>query len=369
MSRETQDWLNNMIRIGDTNQRGNAWWYRGTDRSDGGKNHFPDAVPVEEVRELFKPYEPYADPMFRRIPVTSLDEADGTFDNGQPYKWVEVTNFKAIAAMGKPEVVYNTPSGDYEIHSYNQWLVDHILTLLGGDVHISSAGLLAAGAVGWVELSISEEQTHADFGYRPHLLASTSVNGRYKTEYGRKVQATVCDNTLHIASLEQGQKLSFKHTKNSVPRIKDTADALGLILETGTKFRDDMDKLLNWRVDSRQFSKFLDLAVPLVKEASPETKGVPVPLEGAALTRAENKRFKFASMWNGDPRVAPWKGTAFGVVQLTNTWQHHESGIHSKTVRPERNMLDAISGKTQRSDMDTLKLLAEVSDAPLPVLA
>jgi phage/plasmid-like protein (TIGR03299 family) len=332
MSRETIEWLNTNTRIGDTDKRGKAWHYRA-----GSDNHFPGAVPVEEVKELFKPYEPIPQPLFVRV-------------NGQ---YEQVDNFKGIAPTGNPGLLHAVPGAEYTIHGYQEWLLNNVTNLIDDDVHISSAGLLSNGAVGWVELSISETQTVSDFEYRPHLLASTSVNGKYRTSFGRKVQAVVCDNTLHIASLEQGQSISFKHTKGSTPRIADAREALGLIVATGQEFEKELNELLSTPVSSKDFSRFLDGYVPLV---GPDGK----ELGKAAQTQRENKRETLVKMWRGDDRVAPWSGTAFGVLQLTNTFFHHEKGVKGKTIRAERNLLDAISGETLKSDAETMNILKSV---------
>lgn len=350
MSRESLEWLNTMTRIGDTDQRGNAWHYR-----SGATNHFPGAVPVEEVRKLILPYEPIEQPIFVKVPVDEDDIFHG-YDkaNDTWYRFQQVDRFKAIAAKEKPGFVHAVPSGDYQIHPYGEWLVNNVQNIIDDDVHISSAGLLDSGAIAWVEISISETQTIADFPYRPHLLASTSVNGKYKTTYGRKVQAVVCDNTLSIAAGEHGQTISYKHTKGSVARIADAREALGLIMATSDDFQNEVNRLLDWKVSSKDFSKFLDLSVPLTNVEGE-------PLQGAPLTRRENKREKMASMWRGDDRVSPWAGTAFGVVQLTNTFFHHERGSKSATMVPERNMLAAISGETAKQDFETLDLLAKAT--------
>jgi phage/plasmid-like protein (TIGR03299 family) len=360
MSRETIEWLNTMTRIGDTDKRGKAWHWR-----EGNNNHFPGAVPVEEVKRLILPFEPIETPNYITVPATAEEYArfeDGGHVNGTVLRkgdgyvrLVQLEQYKAIVATDKPEHVYSVPSGEYTIHGYEQWLVKHVQNLLDEDVHISSAGLLEGGAVAWVELAISETQTVADFPYRPHLLASTSVNGKYKTKFGRKIQAVVCDNTLHIADSESGQDMAFKHTKGSLPRIADSRTALGLIVATGKEFKTEMESLLDFKVPSKLFSKWLDLAVPFVDE-----KGE--PLGKTALTVRENKRQELAGMWRNDDRVSPWSGTAFGVLQLNNTFYHHNRGLKGDTVRQERNMLSAISGDTARNDLNTLTLLKKASD-------
>src|SRR6478609_648312 len=49
MSRETMQHLNTQTLIGNTDARGNAWHYR-ADLQGGESNHYPQAIPVEDVR-------------------------------------------------------------------------------------------------------------------------------------------------------------------------------------------------------------------------------------------------------------------------------------------------------------------------------
>jgi hypothetical protein len=133
-----------------------------------------------------------------------------------------------------------------------------------------------------------------------------------------------------------------------------------LIVTAANDFEAEVQNLLSWRVSSKEFSKFLDELIP-TKDKTGQ------PLEGGALTRAENKRQVMAQMWRGDERVAPWSGTAFGVLQLSNTHFHHVRGASGKTVKPERNMLSAISGETGKNDRIALDLLKRVSTPPVMV--
>lgn len=356
MSRETLEWLNEKTLIGDTDLRGKAWHYR-----KGATNHFAGAVPIERVRGLLLPYEPVLQPLWIRIPATQDDNDGFNSETGSFWKWHQVTNFQGIASDNDPSVLHAIHTNDYQNHPFSEWLIQNVLNLVDGNVHVSSTGLLQKGAVAWVELSIDQNLSVADFQYRPHLLASTSTNGRYRTEYGRKVQAVVCDNTLDMASRESGQSISYKHTKGSVARIADAREALGLIVATGDDFAQEINELLSWKVSSAQFSKWLDFAAP-TRDENGELK------HGAAFTRADNVRTKLATMYRGDDRVSPWAGTAFGVRQLSNTYWHHERGANKSTIRPERNMLDSIGGKTKDNDRQALTWLAQVSDKPESVL-
>jgi phage/plasmid-like protein (TIGR03299 family) len=253
--------------------------------------------------------------------------------------------------------IHSVHSSGYVTHDYKAHLFDNAVRLLGDDVQFSSAGILARGGVAWIELSIAETMTKEGFSYRPHLLGHTSSNGRFETGFGRKIQATVCDNTLNVAYGETGQSISWRHTAGSLMRIKDAADALGIIMNEAAQFEAELEDLLRWGVRPQLFSRWLDEMIPVKGKDG-------MLLDGAALTRVERKREEMAGMWNGDERVAPYSGTALGILQLSNTWQHHKTGITKATVhRLEKNMLGAISGKTAESDKNSLGILKGLSEA------
>ena len=74
---------------------------------------------------------------------------------------------------------------------------------------------------------------------------------------------------------------------------------------------------------------------------------------------ADTKRDTLKKLYAYDPRVAPWAGTAHGVLQAVNTFEHHE-GIVRGSTRAERNMLRTIAGDfaaLDRSSWDTLATL------------
>jgi hypothetical protein len=74
---------------------------------------------------------------------------------------------------------------------------------------------------------------------------------------------------------------------------------------------------------------------------------------------AQNKREEMTRLWQHDDRVAPWAGTAWGVVQAVNTHAHHIQGVRG-AERTERNQTLAVTGAFDKLDndtMDTLKLV------------
>ena len=124
-----------------------------------------------------------------------------------------------------------------------------------------------------------------------------------------------------------------------------------MISQAADAFEDEVRALTSTTVTDRQWAQFLDTFVPTTNNGQ--------PLTGRSLTMADNKRDTLKRLWIRDPRVSPWKGTAWGVLQAVNTFTHHE-GIVRGTSRDERNMLNAIKGKTAETDEHALKVLGKI---------
>lgn len=117
-------------------------------------------------------------------------------------------------------------------------------------------------------------------------------------------------------------------------------------------FAQEISRLCRTEVSQDQWADFLDAYV-----SRHDARGI--PLKGRALTMADNKRESLQKLYRHDPRVAPWAGTAHGVMAAVNTYEHHEGTVRGVT-RPERNMLRTVSGDFARVDRDTLRVLEGV---------
>ena len=105
-------------------------------------------------------------------------------------------------------------------------------------------------------------------------------------------------------------------------------------------------------VTPAQWGAFLDRHVP-----QQDTTGR--PLNSRALTLALRKRAILDRLYSHDDRVAPWAGTAHGVIQAVNTYEHHEGTVRGAT-RAERNMLRTVTGDFRTTDRATWAQLSEV---------
>lgn len=74
---------------------------------------------------------------------------------------------------------------------------------------------------------------------------------------------------------------------------------------------------------------------------------------------ADRKRDGLQRLYRHDQRVAPWAGTAHGVLQAVNTYEHHEATVRG-SERGERNMLKTVTGEFGKLDRTTMTTLRGV---------
>jgi phage/plasmid-like protein (TIGR03299 family) len=359
MSAETMQWLNTYTLRGFTETRGTAWHYMLSAQGEE-SYHYPGAIPVEDVIRRLMSWEALAVPMHYTVP--EIITTDG------------VTEARTFEAPGR-KVIVRSDTGEvlgvfrdsYEIHQFSEWLVDGIAGLIDtskGDLAIGSAGLLKGGAVGWVQVDMPENITTPEgVEFRPHLFATTSHDGSLATTYGKSVTAIVCDNTLSAALGESGEKFSVRHSKNSGLRINDARDALNMIHTVESDFAEEVAKLTKIKVTGPKFSKFLDLWAPIPTDETAKNGRV----DPRAVTLAERKRETFTGLYTSDPRVTPWKGTGFGVLQADNTFGQHMTAVRDGSEdetkkgakRYARSIMQAADGTLDRATREARTMLMQ----------
>ena len=219
----------------------------------------------------------------------------------------------------------------YAMHQYDEWLLTTVANILDDDLCISSAGLLRGGAVAWVEVSVPDSITTPEgVVFRPNLLATTSFDGSIATTFKRTITDVVCDNTRAMALSEQGQSYKVKHSRHSHAQLAPAREALAMVHTIADDFAKEVAQLCAIDVTDQQWQRFLDQLVPTDDAAGHR-------LEGRAKTLADTKRAALERLYRYDDRVAPWTGTAHGVLQAVNTYEHHEAAVAWRdSVRPQR---------------------------------
>lgn len=338
MSQETSLWLNRNTLIGFTEKRGTAWHYRASDQGDQ-PNHYPLAIPVEDVKKRLFYWVPEEAPLEATIKV-----------HGRKVHLIDPTR-KAIIHPETHDFLGVFKNG-YKVHGFEQWLIDNVSAILdtaSGDLHIGSAGLLRKGAVAWVQFELEETQEIAGVEYRPYLTSLTSLDGSLSTTYQVGATLVVCDNTLSASIRNALEAYKVKHSKNSLGRVQAVRDALHIVWKTNDAIADELDWLTGQPVSEKAWQRFLDATAPVDDTVSKRSK-----------TLAETKRDTLEGLWKKDPRVAPWRNTAYGVVAAMNTYDQHYA-IKRGMSRPERNMLNMVTGAVDKSDADVLRTLALVT--------
>lgn len=346
MSAETMEWLNSNILVGYTEQRGHAWHYR-QDLQGSEPNHYTSAVPTEDIlRRLFS-WSAISAPVFIQVPA-NLDDATGVDNDGNPIKYIKAGNRQAILRDDNLNLFEIFKEG-YRSHQYSEWLVQNLANMIDDEINFGSAGVLKNGAVAFVSLEMPESvEVIEGFSVRPHLLATTSHNGQLATTYKSVSTFVVCDNTHAMAMGEKTSQFKARHSKNSAMRIQNARDALGIVHAMKDDIMTQVLALSSHKVSDAEWQKVLERLNPIPEmELDQSNKAV--------VTRAENKRAELVSLYNFDTRVAPWKGSALGVLQAFNTYNHHIVGADNNRV--ERNMMNALMGKTEQSDRKVLDLL------------
>jgi hypothetical protein len=148
MSRETLEWLNCMTLIGDTevehsyeswtNAAGQAWHYRAAMQGEE-PNHYPGAIPVEDVERRLFGWDPVSvSPMVASYVAMSADGVETvTISDGTRQMIV-----RPRGALGPedPGAILGVFKAGYKVHAFREWLVRNIQSILDDTIHVSSAG-------------------------------------------------------------------------------------------------------------------------------------------------------------------------------------------------------------------------------------
>jgi len=338
MSRESLQWLNTNTLIGCTDKRGTAWHWRAQEQREQ-SNHYPGAIPVADVQDRLFGWQAESRRLAVELPAAVVDATH--WEGGLPRRWAVLPDRQAICRSDDHTVLGIFGPG-YTRHQYREWLLTAVADLLDDDLAISSAGLLRGGAIAWVEVSMPDTITTPEgVAFRPNLLATTSFDGSIATTYKRTVTDTVCDNTRELALSETGQAFKVKHSRNSIAQLGPARQALALVHSLADDFAAEVARLCATTVTASQWQRFLNVQVPQVDATGQ-------PLTGRALTLAGTKRDTLAGLYRTDPRVAPWAGTAHGVLQAVSTFDQHQATVRGS--RAERNHLKTITGDFGRLD-------------------
>lgn len=346
MSRETKQFLNENTLIGFTEKRrqdknhygtdGHAWHWDGVTQ-----NHYEGPIPFEDAQAFFRRWHP----VIGQFTATALTE-DGVL--------TAVDSERIAILRSDTGEILGRPSTAYGLHPYEETVLNKVTQIVDDDLGIASCIYLRNGAQAAIQLEMPESVTGpGEFVFRPFLTATSSYDSTLPSEYGKGLEAWVCDNTLSIARSNFQAKTRIKHTRHSLARVKvlDLREALGIVHDIADDFTTELDALLSEHVTNDRFGRWVD-------EFSGYNAVADQP-EGRGKTLARNKQDALWDLWMKDDRVEPWKNTALGVLQAGNTWAHHIQTVKGAS-REERNMSRRLTGDFDKVDTQILATLAAV---------
>ena len=343
MSAETLNWLNTMTLQGYEIKRGKAWHYDAASQGDR-SNHYPHAIPFEDVLERLFPWKATEGPVKARVKVAG--------------KWQTVTvpGKKALSHPDTGEVFSIVGSG-FAVHNYGEWLIENFRILMDTDeLGIGSAGLLKGGAQAWVQLELPETVTGpGGIQHRPFATASVVLDGSRSDVYGTGSTLAVCDNTLSAALGRFFAQVKYAHRKGVKFQAQDVREKLEILAGTTDLINAELEALLGIPVSDKQWEQFVAATIGNRPNSMIEGKG------SAALTKWDDRHDTLTALWKNDPMVAPWTGTAFGAIQAMNTYRHHHQvakGVEGG--RAERNLLNRVDGTNDKQDALVLDRLQMV---------
>lgn len=341
MTQETMQTLNNKVLVG-YGQKG-AMWHRMRELMDE-ENVYEGPIPVEDImRRLFN-FEVELCKLIVERPDGRRFEQDKFF----------------AQCPDNQDIIYGTHKAGYRGHQYKKWLIEFVQQMLGEDIGISSAACLREGAMAFVSVRLPElMKTKHGVEFFSYLMAITSFDMTCSTQYKTGNVLPICDNTAECMMWSAGNHFRLKHTRNSESEasVKDAMAALKLLEQEQVDFEAQCNKLCEREVTDAQFEKFISELIPLPEIAPRDINERDYSTRSATI--AVNRRQKLNEMYRKDGRVSPWQGTAFGVVQLMNTFNQWESKEH-KDGRVIRNAVKSADGSIRRNDINTLKLLDKV---------
>lgn len=333
MTEETYEWLNENTIMGFGDKHGETWW----PRDPAFNNLYPDAVPFEVAQEFFGRWRPVS------VDVFAHDEDGNLFGDSDGAQMI----YRHQPGSSLHRKRLGIHENGYQIHDRVKWLLENVSTVLNGGLAIASVIEIKSGKVAAVQVEMPETIEHSSGEkIRPFLAAVTSLDGSLRTTYKEGLTRIQCDNTLRMFFTEKTRFAAFKHSKNSTNEftVQGVREALDLMQKASAEDIRAMEELLATSVDPHQWDTFLNLYIPMPED------------DGSKKTRAENKRNEFQELWTNDDRVAPWSGTAWGVLQTVNTYQTHIATV-KKVGRVERQWENFLTDKTAKTDNTAMEML------------
>lgn len=212
--------------------------------------------------------------------------------------------------------VLGVVGADYSPHQPAELLELARLTVdaAPSDAQVEVLGSLRGGRVVFITVALPDEVTIAGDVHVPRLVWATSMDGTLATRAVATVIRAVCWNTIRASFRHARTSWAARHTSSLTGRAADARAALQLVANVSDTFRAEVEALTSQSVTTQQIGEVLSALWPDDPAATARAR------DNASRRRAQVRR-----MYESDPRVAGWHGTAYGLVQAVSTWELWEA--------------------------------------------
>lgn len=243
--------------------------------------------------------------------------------------------------------VLGVVGADYQPHQPAELLELARLTLDAGadDGHVEVLGSLRGGRTVFITIALPGDVTIAGDVHVPRLVWVTSMDGTIATRAVATFVRAVCMNTIRASFRQARTSWAARHTSSLTGRTDDARRALQLVWKVSDTFRAEVEALTTQAISGRQVGEVLTAMWPDDPAATDRTR------DSASRRRAAIRR-----MYQSDPRVAGWHGTAYGLVQAVSTWELWDAPRRGK--RGEQVLAELFAGTKTRADAVAERLTA-----------
>jgi phage/plasmid-like protein (TIGR03299 family) len=230
-----------------------------------------------------------------------------------------------------------------------------IVEAVGDAVKIETAGSLGNGRKVWALAKMDRTLNLDGDELLAYLLFLWSHDGSSAVRIMPTPVRVVCANTLRMAVSGGRTVWSASHTAS----IHDRAEQAMQTLRLGNAFYDNFEtevkRLIDLTVEEMTFESILEQIVP-----DPEPAGGKV--SDRKLNNALERRGEIRNLYHNDPRVAPFNGTGWGILQAFSTHDLWYGSVHGgEDKRLERQASRVLTGDTLTNTTTVQGLLAALA--------
>ena len=141
--------------------------------------------------------------------------------------------------------------------------------LLGKGVRYETAGSLQEGRKVWLLARLPREYIIAGERISPYLVFSNTHDGSGSVKVAITPVRVVCNNTLNLALSTASRSFSMIHTGNIQDKIQEAKDTLFMAEKYMDCLGIEFEQLRRQKITDSQVKEFIELLLPMEKDATP----------------------------------------------------------------------------------------------------